>query len=319
MQGICDSLVYTGLDSMARFYKEPIMWSDTVHQFAADSMQAVIKNRALSKVNLISNAFIASRQDSVYFNQVKATEMVAYFSNNEIYRFDALGGASALLFMEEDSVVTIMNHKECKMLTARIKDRTIKRTRYINDLKQDAHPIFMVTPEEQTLRGFKWSGDKRPKSRFEVTDRGVKKSNRLELANTEFPDYSYTGKFFPEKKDSIVTYKIYVDSIILAKKIEKEWAQREKREKERMHSVADSLKMPEPIKDSVDKEVIEAVEVSKDSVFVGERGEFALEQKLSKKELRRQKRYLKKQQRLKRKQEKIALREQKKKNRKSRI
>ena len=319
MQGICDSLVYTGLDSMARFYKEPIMWSDTVHQFAADSMQAVIKNRALSKVNMISNAFIASRQDSVYFNQVKATEMVAYFSNNEIYRFDALGGASALLFMEEDSVVTIMNHKECKMLTARIKDRTIKRTRYINDLKQDAHPIFMVTPEEQTLRGFKWSGDKRPMSRFEVTDRGVKKSKRVELANTEFPDYSYTGKFFPEKKDSIVSYKIYVDSIILAKKIEKERAQREKREKERMHSVADSLKMPEPIKDSVDKEVIEAVEISKDSVFVGERGEFALDQKLSKKELRRQKRYLKKQQRLKRKQEKIALREQKKKNRKSRI
>ncbi|MBQ1218372.1 MAG: hypothetical protein IIX76_00205, partial [Bacteroidales bacterium] len=146
-----------------------------------------------------------------------------------------------------------------------------------------------------------------------------KKSKRVELANTEFPDYSYTGKFFPEKKDSIVTYKIYVDSIILAKKIEKERAQREKREKERMHSVADSLKMPEPIKDSVDKEVIEAVEVSKDSVFVGERGEFALDQKLSKKELRRQKRYLKKQQRLKRKQEKIALREQKKKNRKSRI
>jgi hypothetical protein len=86
-----------------------------------------------------------------------------------------------------------------------------------------------------------------------------------------------------------------------------------------MQAVADSLKMPEPIKDSVDKEVIEAVEVSKDSVFVGERGEFALDNKLSKKELRRQKRYLKKQQRLKRKQEKIALREQKKKNRKSRI
>ncbi|MBQ1930292.1 MAG: hypothetical protein II344_06650, partial [Bacteroidales bacterium] len=128
-----------------------------------------------------------------------------------------------------------------------------------------------------------------------------------------------TGKFFPEKKDSIVTYKIYVDSIILAKKIEKERAQREKREKERMRAVADSLKMPEPIKDSLDKESIESVEVHKDSLFVGERGEFALDQKLSKKELRRQKRYLKKQQRLKRKQEKIALREQKKKNRKSRI
>ncbi|MDO4736275.1 MAG: OstA-like protein [Bacteroidia bacterium] len=314
IQGVCDSLVYTGLDSMARFYKDPVMWSDTIHQFSADSMQAVIKDQALSKVNMITNAFIASRQDSVYFNQIKATEMVAFFSNNEVYRFDALGGASALLFMEEDSIVTIMNHKECKMLTARLRDRTIKRTRYINELKQDAHPVFLVNEADRTLRGFQWNAQRRPKSRNEITDRGVRKSWRATLQASEFPDYYYTGKFFPEKRDSIVLYKSYVDSVILAKKLQK---QREAERKKYMDSLAnkslegDSLSVPKPLRDSSGL-VVDSLAVAPDSAALASGLEVAKSKELSAKELRKQRRELKKQKKELRRKEKMRRREQKK-------
>lgn len=320
IQGVCDSLVYTGLDSMARFYKDPVMWSDTIHQFTADSMQAVIKGQALSKVNMISNAFIASKQDSVYFNQIKATEMVAFFSNNEVYRFDALGGASALLFMEEDSVVTIMNHKECKMLSARLRDRTIKRTRYINELKQDAHPVFLVNEADRTLRGFQWNAQRRPKSRNEITTRGVRKSWRAELKSAEFPDYYYTGKFFPEKRDSIFKYKSYVDSVILAKAMEKERARKQKEwEAERRKQFeTDSLVAPKPLKDSsgvvIDSAsvVLDSATVVLDSVAVASGLEVVKSKDLSAKELRKQKRELRRQKKELRKKEKMLRREQKK-------
>ncbi|MBQ5827361.1 MAG: hypothetical protein IIW47_01030, partial [Bacteroidales bacterium] len=119
IQGLCDSLVYSGLDSMSRFYGRPVMWQEKVNQFSADSIQGVIKNGALSKVDLLSNAFIAAQQDSVYYNQIKGAEMAAYFRDNELYRFDALGGVSAIFYMEEKGVISLMDQEECKMLTAR--------------------------------------------------------------------------------------------------------------------------------------------------------------------------------------------------------
>lgn len=154
IQGLCDSLVYTGLDSMARFYGRPVMWYNGINQFAADSIQGVMKNRQLDKVNLLSNAFIAVQEDTIHYNQIKASEMAAYFSNNELYRFDALGGVSAIFYMEEDSTITLMDQEECKMLTARIRNNEIQRTRSIGDLKQNVFPVYNLPLENQRLKGF---------------------------------------------------------------------------------------------------------------------------------------------------------------------
>ncbi len=55
MQALCDSLVYTGIDSIARLYIDPVVWNDGKHQFTSDSIQLVIKDNALSKANLFVN------------------------------------------------------------------------------------------------------------------------------------------------------------------------------------------------------------------------------------------------------------------------
>lgn len=207
VQGVCDSLVYTGLDSMARFYINPAMWQDGKNQFTADSIQAHIKNEQLNKINLISNAFIATQEDSIHYNQIKSTEMAAYFSNNELYRFDALGGVSAIFYLEENGELTLMDSEECKMLTARIKDNQIQRTRSIQDLKQNVYPLYNLPLDQQRLRGFLWRGDERPKTRFEVTDRVIKESRREEMESIPLPTYKYTQKYFPQQADLILKYK----------------------------------------------------------------------------------------------------------------
>lgn len=210
VQGLCDSLVYTGLDSMARFYKAPVMWYNAINQFTADSIQAVMKNRQLSKINLLSNAFIAVQEDTVHYNQIKATEMAAYFSNNELYRFDGLGGVSAIFYMEEDSTITLMDQEECKMLTAKIKNNEIKRTRSIGELKQNVFPVFNLSLESQRLKGFQWRGDERPGTRFDVTPRNIKGSCRFEMRLIELPEFIYTHKYFPDAMPPIVDYVNYI-------------------------------------------------------------------------------------------------------------
>ena len=217
IQGLCDSLVYSGLDSMARFYKRPVMWQEKVNQFSADSIQGVIKNGSLSKVDLLSNAFIAAQEDSVHFNQIKGAEMAAYFKDSELYRFDALGGVSAIFYMAEKGVISLMDQEECKMLTARIKDNQIQRTRSIGDLKQDVFPVFGLPIENQRLKGFEWRGDERPKSRFEVTDRRIKASCRVEVRGNELPEFNYTHHYFPDIMPPIMDYRQHVVNMIKSK------------------------------------------------------------------------------------------------------
>ena len=210
IQGLCDSLVYTGLDSMARFYGRPVMWYNGINQFAADSIQGVMKNRQLDKVNLLSNAFIAVQEDTIHYNQIKASEMAAYFSNNELYRFDALGGVSAIFYMEEDSTITLMDQEECKMLTARIRNNEIRRTRSIGDLKQNVFPVYNLPLENQRLKGFDWRGGERPATRFEVVTRGIRESRREEIQGMELPEFIYTHKYFPDAAPPIMEYREHI-------------------------------------------------------------------------------------------------------------
>ena len=133
--------------------------------------------------------------------------MAAYFANNELYRFDALGGVSAIFFMEEDSTITLMDREECKLMTAKIKDNQIQRTRSIQELKQNVFPIYNLPLEEQRLKGFQWRGEERPVTRFDVTDRKIKPSKRLEIESISQPGYVYTKKYFPELYDRIIPFR----------------------------------------------------------------------------------------------------------------
>ena len=219
IQALCDSLVYTGLDSMARMYINPVMWNDGKHQFTADSIQIVMKGNVVSKANLISEAFIASQEDTVHFNQIKGAEMVAYFSNNDLVRYDALGGASMIFYVEEDSVITMMNQKEGKIISAKLQDRKIQRIKYFENLTNNLLPTFALPVEDQRLRGFNWRGDERPVDRFVVSDRKIMESRREEVASSTFPDYPHARVYFSDTRDSIMMYKMHIDSLRFAAQV----------------------------------------------------------------------------------------------------
>lgn len=306
LQGLCDTLLYNSLDSIARLYSTPVIWNDKKNQFSADSIQAIITNNALNKINLLSNALILSQEkDTSYYNQIKSTEMTAFFKDNELYRFDALGGASAIVFMAEDSLISLMNQKNSKMLTASIKDRVIQRVKYIQEIKEDVFPVYNLTPDAKKLRGFNWRGSEMPTTRFELTKRSVKPTKREEVKGILFPNYIHTGFYFPEMRKSIFEYKRYSDSVLVAKELE--------REKERLAKKA--------ARDSANKKAIEMDSLklanSMDSLLVkdslSKTGDISVKDSLSTKE---NKALTKKELRAKEKAEKKQLRAEKRAKRK---
>lgn len=195
IQGLCDSLVFSSLDSMARLYGKPILWNEE-NQFTADSMQFVVSGKSLTKAELLSSAYVISKEDSVHFNQIKSTDIIGYFKKNDIYRFDALGGVSLMFFIEEDSVITTMNQKECRVMKGLIKDRKIQKIQYVQDVKSDAFPVYNLPINKQRLKGFNWSPEKRPKDRFAVCNRRIKLSEKAAALKEDKPIFPYTRKYF---------------------------------------------------------------------------------------------------------------------------
>lgn len=203
IQGVCDSLEFNSIDSIIRLYKNPALWHDK-NQFTADSIQLIISNGSLNKADLLSNAFVISREDSIHFNQIKGADIVAYFNEGKLTRFDAYGGVNILFFFEEDSIITTMNAKKCRLMTATINDGKIERIRYFENIDSDAYPVIDLERSKMMLSGFRLRDEERPKKRSDIFNRRTKHSRIEEIKNIITPTFRFTQTFFQKVPESKV-------------------------------------------------------------------------------------------------------------------
>ncbi len=204
MQAACDSMVFSELDSIARLYGEPVLWNEVRNQLTADEMQLLMKDGTFSRGSMLTNAWIISKQDSIHYNQIKSTEMLGYFYDSKLYRFDALGGVSAIFYMADEDVITTVNLKESRSLTAALKDGQAQRLLYMESIKSDAYPVGDVEPEKQRLKGFVWRGDERPVSRETITAREVRTSERKQYEHMQRPLFRETNKYFDNYMNDLI-------------------------------------------------------------------------------------------------------------------
>lgn len=248
MQVVCDSLLYSDLDSLARLFREPLIWQEVRRQYAADSISVVIRNETMDKASLMSNAFIAIQEDSVHFDQIKATEMMAYFDDKGgLKRFDALGGSSALFYIEENDVLATVNKTESKMLSATFKDGEIQRIYYYDSPKNDGYPVVQLTDEEQKLKGFNWQPQKRPADRNAVTPLSLRPSQRDSYTARPRAKFTQTDIYFPGYMNDVYRQIEVRDSLRAVRDRERRIAEAQAAERARLDSLvrADSLALPD--------------------------------------------------------------------------
>ena len=200
IQMACDSLIFTELDSLIRLYKDPIIYNEGNRQYVADSVFVQVHNNRVEKASLMSNAFITTCEDSLInaFDQIKGAEMMAYFdSTAALTRFDALGGASALFFLEEKGKLATVNKVESKMLYATFEDGNLQRIYYFEDAKNDAYPVVQLPKDERELKGFRWDPDKQPKGPEDITSLVPRGSERTSYLDRPHPAYTQTNRYFP--------------------------------------------------------------------------------------------------------------------------
>ncbi len=242
MQVVCDSLAYNDLDSLIRLYRQPVVWNEIKRQYTADSITVIVRNRAIERASLMSNAFIIVNEDSLCFDQIRGAEMMAYFdSTGALKRFDSMGGASGLFYIEENGTLATVNKFEAKMLTATLANGNIQDLNYFDTVKSDAYPVVQLKKDEKILKGFEWQPDKRPQGPEDVTPYKPRESERQKYEQVPQADFRQTEIYFPGYMDSVHKMLARQDSLKRVRRAERRRLEEARKIEEAR--IADSLKL----------------------------------------------------------------------------
>ena len=198
MQVVCDSVRFNELDSIARFHINPIVWNEGRRQYTADSLFVLVKKEGIDRANLMSNAFVTVQEDSLYYDQIKSTELLAYFgSEGELTRFDALGGVSCIFYLEENGELASVAKVEGKMMSTLLRDGELDRTYYFDQPKNNIYPIAQLAEKDRFLKGYTWQPELKPMGKEDITNLELRPSERSSMEREEHPDFPQTGIYFP--------------------------------------------------------------------------------------------------------------------------
>ena len=107
-QSLCDSLHYNSSDSIVQMFGSPIIWNGR-NQITGEKIKMYTKNETIDKVDVIGNAFIYSKNDTLAINQVSGKLITAYLTNGKLTKADVSGNAISVYFVEEDRDSTQIN------------------------------------------------------------------------------------------------------------------------------------------------------------------------------------------------------------------
>jgi lipopolysaccharide export system protein LptA len=164
LQGICDSMSYSTLDSMFRLYKNPVLWSDTT-QFTADTVQIQLANDKIDRMLMRQNSFIINTKDSLFFNQIKGKNSTAFFEDSELQRVRVVGNAESVYYALDDNDAYIgVNQTVCSEMLIQFGANEIEGIRFYTEPKATLFPMKQADHEQLKMTGFNWQIEKQPKS-----------------------------------------------------------------------------------------------------------------------------------------------------------
>lgn len=163
LQAVADSIAYGVADSIMFFYVEPVLWT-AGNQLTADSINMVIRNRAIDVLNLNSQAFVITQDSSKNFNQIKGRDMVARFNDNQLKTVSVYGNGESIFYMYDEQTGDFigMNKILCSDITLKFANQKLIDAAFLVNPEGQFIPPHELKENDKTLKGFKWHSDRRP-------------------------------------------------------------------------------------------------------------------------------------------------------------
>jgi hypothetical protein len=132
-------------------------------QIEADSIDLLLVNDIIDKMNMRKNSFLASKDTLGQFNQMKGRNMVAHFDQGVINTMDINGNGESLYYaLEGDSIMIGLNRILCGDMKIKFRDSKPINMSFFRQPEGQLIPPHEITPDNIRLEGFIWREPERP-------------------------------------------------------------------------------------------------------------------------------------------------------------
>ena len=169
VQAVCDSMVYSSLDSCMTMYHDPIVWNEG-QQLFGEEIKVYMNNSTIDWAHVIGQAFSAEQMpDSVHFNQVSSKEMRAFFDHGQIRESQAIDNVLIVYYPIDDADSTLigLNYTETPLLKMFLENRKMKRI-WMQKPKGTLYPMTQIPAGKQFLPQYAWFDYIRPVDKDDI-------------------------------------------------------------------------------------------------------------------------------------------------------
>ena len=186
LQGDCDSMLFNTRDSVLYLFSEPVVWNEQ-YQLYGDTILIYLNDSTIDFAHVRQFAFAIQQVDSVSFNQLKGTDLKAYFDGKSVRQIDVSGNAESIFYpLENDGSMVGMNQTQSGYLSIWVKENKLERLKIWPNPEGTMTPIPDLRPEQKLLKDFYWFDYLRPQDKddiYQVKKRKVqdvpKRSNKF--------------------------------------------------------------------------------------------------------------------------------------------
>lgn len=167
LQGKCDSITYSQVDSVLRMFKNPLLWPRN-SQLKGDEIHMYMDSGRLRELHVPRNAIMVTRsgpEQANMFDQIQGNSIRAYLRNNKMDSLIAEPNASSIYFIQDDDKAYVgSSEAKSERIEVIFENEEIDRIYYRRDVEQTTIPMKDVTPATLRLSRFSWEEELRPKS-----------------------------------------------------------------------------------------------------------------------------------------------------------
>ena len=169
LQAVCDSLFYSGADSVFRLFHEPVIWSGK-NQLTGDTIFLYTKNKKAERVYVFENGIMINKVNSQFYNQVEGRTINGYFKDGVIDSIRVKGSPAESIYylQDKDSAFTGMNRAEGSVIDMYFKKQELDKVKFLNEGHGIVYPIRQIPGDKKFLKKFVWLDKRRPKNKLEL-------------------------------------------------------------------------------------------------------------------------------------------------------
>ncbi len=182
IQAVCDSMVFSSLDSCATMYRDPIVWNAN-RQLLGEKILVFMGDSTVREARVIGQALSVEQVDEKdHYNQISSREMYAYFVDGNLRRSVAIGNVRVIYYPidDKDSSFIGLNYTETDSMRMYFSpERKLQRI-WCDKADNVIYPMTQIPPTRYKLDSFAWFDKIRPLNKDDIFEwRGKSEGEKL--------------------------------------------------------------------------------------------------------------------------------------------